>query len=142
MIDKSLLPLVSAPPHSLLVQRLEMPVRRGLIIIPDGVNTSTRSNEAVIVRVGSGQYQHPWVEGDRVFLSPSVSRCFEFVGGVTLWLCYENQILAKINDPDGLGVEVGLEESASYLMHVTGASEPGLGEDRVEVAEGDMRGKR
>ena len=142
MLPADSLPLVSAPPHSLLVRRLEMPVRRGLIIIPDGINTSTRSNEAIIVRVGEGQYLYPWVEGDRVFLSPSVSRCFEFVGGVTLWLCHENQILAKINDPDGLGVEVGLEESAPHLMHVTGASEPGLGEDRVEIAEGDMRGKR
>ena len=138
MIPSELLPLAYAPPHRLLVKRLEMPVRRGRILIPDTFNTATRSYEAVIVSVGDGTFTFPWVEGDVVFLAPSVSRCFEFLDGTVLWLCGEAEILAKINDRGGIGQEVELEENAEHLMVVTGAKE--YGEVRQELLEGDVRG--
>lgn len=43
-----------APPGYLLVERVEMAVRRGRIIVPEGIKMSTRSCEAIVVSVGEG----------------------------------------------------------------------------------------
>lgn len=151
MITSDLIPSILPPPGRLLVRRREMPVMRGLIIIPDGFNTSTRSNEAEVFSIGSEEgckFRYEWKKGDGVFLSPSVSRHFECEGGVVLWLCSEAEIIARIVDDEGEGEggglgKVDLEENAAHLMEVTGAREVGVVDGVVgSVVEGDQRGLR
>lgn len=52
LLDLSWKDHVLAPPGKLLVERMETPIARGRIIIPDGVSTARRSSEGRVHRVG------------------------------------------------------------------------------------------
>lgn len=47
-------PFAQALPGRLLVQRLEMPIARGRIILPESSRRNTRSGEAIVKSVGEG----------------------------------------------------------------------------------------
>lgn len=155
MLDDSLLSLdaagnitssqAEAPPGRILVHRLEMPLRRGKIIIPEGYNRSTIANEAQVISTGEGVTL--FQVGERVFLSPSVSRFFKFQGGIELYICSESQVLCRVKSPEEV-------EGAGAILPPTEISQdPGdqmrdfyrespTMRDKPAVTEGDSRGKR
>lgn len=142
LIQSNVLSSLRAPAGKLLVTRLEMPIQRGRIIIPDGINTTTRASEAVVICAGEGSFAYPWVEGDVVFLAPSVSRHFEVDGGMTVWVVSEGEILAKVLDQNQLP-QLSLHESPEHWMQETGALEVGRADvETGTVVEGDRRGLR
>lgn len=154
MLDDSLLSLdpasnitssrVEAPPGRILVHRLEMPLRRGKIIIPEGYNRSTIANEAQVISTGEGVTL--FQVGERVFLSPSVSRFFKFQGGVELYICSESQVLCRVKSPEG--DEAGAALPATEIFQDPGDQmrefyrESPTKRDKPAVTEGDSRGKR
>lgn len=134
---------VEAPPGRLLVHRLEMPIRAGKIIIPEGYNRSTIANEAQVISAGEGTSL--FQVGERVFLSPSVSRFFKFQGGVELYVCAESQVLCRVKSPES---EAGAALPATELSQDPGDQmrdfyrESPTRRDTPTVTEGDPRGKR
>jgi hypothetical protein len=74
-LDHELVAKLEPPPGHLLVKRLEVPVRRGRIIIPDGVKVQTRSSEAIVLSAGADAGDR-FRSGDHVFLAGTVSRAF------------------------------------------------------------------
>lgn len=88
--------VLNASPGFMLVERAEMPIHRGRIIIPDGVNVHTRSSEAEVIAVGT--QESPYKEGDNVFLAGSVSKSFNCGPGFArrFWRCTPQQIPARI----------------------------------------------
>jgi hypothetical protein len=125
---------VQAPPGKILVERVEMPVRRGKILLPDGYTGRTRSTEAVIRSRGGQLAPFPWV-GQRVLISGSVGKSIPFGirGERTLWLCDPSAILAILRDE---GVE---QEPENPLAHVERAGSSALD---MRFDEGDLRGPR
>jgi hypothetical protein len=74
-------PLAQALPGRLLVQRLEMPISRGRIILPESSRKNTRSGEAIIKSLGEGAAElvgHPLALGHQVLLSGLVGRPIKF----------------------------------------------------------------
>jgi hypothetical protein len=70
-----------ALPGRLLVQRLEMPIARGRIILPESSRKNTRSGEAIIKSLGEGAAElvgHPLALGHQVLLSGLVGRPIKF----------------------------------------------------------------
>lgn len=130
--SEGLVPFLEAPPGRYLVERREMPVERGRIIIPDGVNLNTRSCEAEVI---SSSVDGPFQPGDGVFLAGSVSKSF-WVGHRRLWVVLPGQIPARL-----------LEEPSEPLRPAEGVSvgmmDLLVNEDRdAAVDEGDPRGRR
>lgn len=75
------LPFAQALPGRLLVQRLEMPIARGRIILPEGSRKNTRSGEAIIKSLGEGASELAGLTlavGDQVLLSGLVGRPIKF----------------------------------------------------------------
>jgi len=132
--SEDLLPFLQAPPGSYLVERREMPVIRGRIIIPDGVNLHTRSSEAEISAVGPGT-DGPFALGDGVFLAGNVSKSF-WVGRRRLWVCLPGQIPARLLAEPEAGLEAG--EGAGPGMQDFHLS---LDHD-IALDEGDLRQPR
>jgi len=86
-----------APPGRLLVEREEMPLRRGKIHIPEGIRTSTRAHEATVVHTGASV--EGFAPGERVLLTTMVlgrSIAFGIHPCRTLWLVTPSQILCKL----------------------------------------------
>lgn len=92
LANEGLIPFLQAPPGSYLVERREMPIQRGRIYIPDGVNLHTRSCEAEII---DSSADGPFAEGDAVFLAGSVSKSF-WIGHRRLWVVLPGQIPARL----------------------------------------------
>jgi co-chaperonin GroES (HSP10) len=75
------LPLAQALPGRLLVQRLEMPIARGRIILPESSRKHTRSAEAIVKSLGEGAEEmvgNPLVVGDQVLISGLSGRPIKF----------------------------------------------------------------
>lgn len=89
-------PLI-APRGHLLVEREEMPLRRGRIYLPPNMRFSTRANEAKIVAVGQG-LEGSWAVGESVYLSNAVGRALKLGvrGERTLYNVTPSLILARI----------------------------------------------
>jgi co-chaperonin GroES (HSP10) len=70
----------TALPGRLLVKRLEMPLLRGRILLPESTRRGTRSAEATIVSLGAGVENMPedFQVGDQVLLSGLVGRTIKF----------------------------------------------------------------
>ena len=64
---------IYAPPGYLLVERAELPTRRGKIHFAPGIISSTRSYQGAVVSVGAG-LEEIFTEGEGVLLSTSVGR--------------------------------------------------------------------
>lgn len=137
---------VEAPPGRILVHRLEMPLRAGKIIIPDGYTRSTIANEAQVISTGEGTTL--FQVGERVFLSPSVSRFFKFQGGIELYICSESQVLCRVKVPEEAVGQAGASLPATELSQDPGDQmrefyrESPTKRDGPMVTEGDSRGKR
>ncbi len=96
--DESVIEGLKPRPGQAIVERLEMPLRRGKIYIPDGTLTSTRSSEAVVLAVGEGV--DVVAPGDGVLLAPSVSRSLN-LGHRTVSICTpSHEIVAKVDLSD------------------------------------------
>jgi hypothetical protein len=69
-----------ALPGRLLVKRLEMPLLRGRILLPESTRRGTRSAEATVESVGAGVENMPeeFQVGDQVILSGIVGRVVRF----------------------------------------------------------------
>lgn len=65
-----------ALPGRLLVKRLEMPLLRGRILLPESTRRGTRSAEATVESVGQGV--QGFERGDQVILSGIVGRVIRF----------------------------------------------------------------
>jgi hypothetical protein len=65
-----------ALPGRLLVKRLEMPLLRGRILLPESTRRGTRSAEATVVSVG--EFVQDFAVGDQVILSGIVGRIIKF----------------------------------------------------------------
>jgi hypothetical protein len=65
-----------ALPGRLLVKRLEMPLLRGRILLPESTRRGTRSAEATVQSVGQGVQD--FQAGDQVILSGIVGRVIRF----------------------------------------------------------------
>jgi hypothetical protein len=68
--------LAQALPGRLLVKRLEMPLLRGRILLPESTRRGTRSAEATVQSVGQGVQD--FQIGDQVILSGIVGRIIRF----------------------------------------------------------------
>lgn len=104
---------VLAPPGKLLVERMEAPLARGRIIIPDGIATSRRSSEGRVHRVGPGAGER-FPEGDQVFIAGNVSRNFPlgYREEERLYVCSPGQLSGHIVGDPG---EDGLRASSSVM---------------------------
>ncbi len=74
-------PFAQALPGRLLVQRLEIPIARGRIILPESSRKNTRSGEAIVKSLGEGAGQIAGYDlqvGDQVLLSGLVGRPIRF----------------------------------------------------------------
>lgn len=85
-----------APPGTLLVERVEMPIRRGRIILPDGARIHVRSNETLIRSIGTGVEGYSL--GQRVLIAHSVGDELRFGdrGEIRLWKVHPDMILADV----------------------------------------------
>jgi hypothetical protein len=92
--QEDILDYLMAPLGYLLTERAEMPISRGRIIIPDGINLHTRSSEARVVACSSAE--SPFKSGDDVFLAGSVSKSILCGKGRRVWLTKPRQIPARI----------------------------------------------
>jgi co-chaperonin GroES (HSP10) len=115
-----------------LVERLEQPIRRGRIHIPEGVSASTRSREAVVVAVADNVTS---VEpGDGVLLGNSVGRILN-LGHRTLHPCSPHiEVIAHVD----------IQENAplhSSESPIAGAEQISPMDD-VRWDEGDVTGPR
>ena len=129
---------VYPPEDHLLVERLEMPSRRGLIILPFATREYNRAAEAVI-RVSRCP---EWEVDSKVILSGSVSRSVTFGQGVserTLWLCSPSQILAKVVAFPKRMIEMGQEGT---LRNYTSEDMDTFVEAGDKFDEGDPQGLR
>ncbi len=134
LADEATIPFLQAPPGAHLVERLEMPVQRGRIIIPDGINLHTRSSEATVI--ASGLTCLDFWPGDTVFLAGSVSRSF-WVGHRRLWVVTPQQIPAKLL-PERPDVALAADEGTTAGMQ---DFTMGLDADAA-LDEGDPRSPR
>jgi co-chaperonin GroES (HSP10) len=131
--------LAQALPGRLLVERLEMPIVRGRIYLPDGVRTKTRSSEAVIVSVGEGVDER-LSPGTQVLISPIAGRTITF--GVR-----EERKLVDISAGAVLAIippelaDAAVEPKTNPYRHHEGSLEQPLLEEPA-FGEGDRRGLR
>jgi hypothetical protein len=109
MIPASLADKIEPCPGQLLVERLEMPVQRGRIILPNRAR-DVKSAEAVVVAPGVGLADE-FPAGTVVVLSSSVQRDIQLGFPVerVLYVCRPSQILAIVRSA-GEEVEVGVDD--------------------------------
>lgn len=85
-----------APPGTLLVERVEMPIARGRVILPDGARMHVRSNEALIRAIGN--LVEGFDLGQRVLIAHSVGDELRFGDReeIRLWKITPDMILADV----------------------------------------------
>lgn len=134
MIPLSLANTAQAQPGYLLVERVEQPVRRGRIQIPDSYRGRTRAVEAFIVSVGRGV--SAFGEGERVLLAHASGDEIRFGvrGERSLWKVPPSTVLARIYGEDEISHE-GVDPT-THLRDVVPDYDDPLWE------EGDPRGLR
>lgn len=99
MLDLELIELLEPKPNEVLVERLEMPMRRGSIILPSGPRELNRTMEAVVLHSRDKGFK----AGDRVLLTAGVTRCITFGAHHQrhVWIANASNIAAKIREfPD------------------------------------------
>jgi len=105
-VPLEMLPFAVAKKGQMLVQRVEMPARRGRILLPYATREMNRASEAVVVQSELPDYS----KGDCVVLTGTVSRCTRFGDGekqIVLWPVTPNQILLRLKEPSEVKIEVG-----------------------------------
>jgi hypothetical protein len=115
---------LDAPPGYLLVEREEMPLRRGRIHIPAAIRMSTRSCEAVVRSVGV-RADDSFAEGDRVFLAAGAGRAIKLGlrGERTLYRIEPSVVLARIVGEAATGIESkGIQPQAIADWEIEAAS--------------------
>jgi hypothetical protein len=134
---------VTAPAGHLLVEREEMPLKRGKIHIPPNSRTQTRAHEAVVVHVGAGV--EGFEPGERVLLTTMVlgrSIAFGIHPCRTLWLVTPSQVLCKLRGEPEEG-KMLTNQGGHALAHWQESpilTEPETGGPALD--EGDPRGLR
>lgn len=126
-----------ACPGQMLVERAAAPVSRGLIIVPDGIRTSSRSSEALVVDVSPDISE--FAPHDRVFLAGTVSKSIPLGRreDIVLWVVRPREITGRIL------VDPGKEIETEEFPHL--AAGPELARTAVDTSafeEGDTRAPR
>lgn len=146
-----------APPGYLLVQRVEMPIERGLVLLPDGARVHVRSNEAIVRSIGRGvltrfREVNPgpgwqlsdynpegfWI-GQRITINGPLGDELHFGerGEVRLWKIAPDNTQATVNvEDDSLRVEGEDPLRSADLSEIPPPPEV------PQVSEGDPRGLR
>lgn len=155
-----------APPGYLLVQRVEMPIERGLVLLPDGARVHVRSNEAIVRSIGRGVVKRPeqievrddgegclsvldyedvvaWQEGfwigQRITINGPLGDELRFGdrGEVRLWKIAPDNTQATVNIEDA-----SLRVDGEDPLRSADLSEVPPPPDVPEVSEGDPGGLR
>ena len=125
-----------APAYHLLVERVEQPITRGSIILPDSARVHVRSNEVLVRHVGPGV--EDYAAGDRLLISFATGHELVFGdrGEVKLLKITEEDVISRVLVEDSSLLVHG-EDPASLLPEFP------MPED-VEYSfdEGDARGIR
>jgi hypothetical protein len=112
-----LLDHAQAKPGYLLVERVEMPARRGAILLPFATREYNRAAEAVVHDSQAVEYEY--LPGDVVVLTGTVSRFMHFGEGEarrTLWMASPEHILMKLHALPETMVGVGEDH---YQRNIT-----------------------
>jgi len=127
-----------ARPGRLLVERAEMPLTRGRIVLPAGISATTRCAEAVVRSVGAGV--GGFAVGDAVLLTGNPGRLMSFGprGERRLFQVAPSAVLGKLKAPSELPIATGQPgfTVGSQLL------EEALGPAGAVHEEGDSRGLR
>jgi hypothetical protein len=112
-----LLEYAVAKPGEILVERVEMPARRGAILLPYATREYNRAAEAVVrsSRADDDDYS----TGDAVVLTGTVSRFMHFGDGDarrTLWIATPQHILMRLHEIPDEQIDVGEDH---YQRNVT-----------------------
>lgn len=94
-------------PSSMLCERLEMPMRRGLILLPHATREYNRCHEAVVIHSAVGS---DFCDGDKVLITASAQLAVTFGYGKderTLYVVTPHQVLMKLRSFDEKPVEKG-----------------------------------
>ena len=105
-VPLEMLPFAVAKKGEMLVQRVEMPARRGRILLPFATREMNRASEAVVVQSEIPGYS----KGDCVVLTATVSRSTRFGDGeaqVVLWPITASQVLLRLKVPSEVQIDVG-----------------------------------
>lgn len=127
-----------ARPGRLLVERAEMPLTRGRIVLPVGISTTTRCAEAVVRSVGAGV--NGFAVGDAVLLTGNPGRLMSFGprGERRLFQVAPSAVLGKLKAPSEEPIttdQPGFTMGGQVL-------EEALGPAGAVHEEGDSRGLR
>lgn len=138
MLPLELIEKVYPPEGQLFVERLEMPARRGLIILPWATKEYNRAAEAVVL---VSRCEAVAVDV-KVVLAGSVSRSITFGYGEntrTLWLATPDQIEAYVTEFPEKMIERG---ERHVLDGYTSADHDEFEEAGQKFDEGDSQGLR
>jgi len=134
VIPLALADSAEAPPGYLLVERAEIPLRRGKIALPESYRGKTRSVEAVIVSVSTpvGDF----FVGDRVLLAHASGDEVKFGerGERSLWKVSPRSVIALLYE-EGEASSPGLAPQT----HLDQVAHFGAG-DEIVWEEGDTEG--
>lgn len=133
-----------APPGYLLVERVEMPIERGLVLLPDGARVHVRSNEAIVRSIGRGVVWSDidpegfWL-GQRITINGPLGDELRFGarGEVRLWKISPDMTQATVNVE-----EASLRVEGEDALRSADLSEIPPAPDVPVVSEGDPRGLR
>lgn len=139
MSDEEWARFVHAPAGWVLVERVEMPISRGRIQLPDSARFHVRSNEVIVRSIGEGA-SLGWLEvGQRCYLGGAIGDELRFGdrGEVKLWRVPPESLLGEIVGDEAPPLEP--EEPEAFLS-VSPLPSQGAGDEVYD--EGDSRGIR
>lgn len=128
---------VAARPGRVLVQRVEQPIVRGGIILPDGAKVHVRSQEVIVRSVGKGI--EGYAVGDRCLIHHMVGDVIELGdrGEIKLWSVREDSFVADVL-VDEESLRLYGEDPAANLDFVLTMRQ----DEELVYDEGDPRGLR
>lgn len=129
--------VIQARPGRLLVERVEMPIVRGGIILPDGAKVHVRSQEVIVRSVGKGV--EGYAVGDRCLIHHMVGDVIELGdrGEIKLWSVREDSFVADVL-VDEESLRLYGEDPAANLDFVLTMRQ----DEELVYDEGDPRGLR
>jgi hypothetical protein len=97
MLDLALIPYLKPKRGNLLVERIAMPERFGVLWLPEGYRGSTRSAYARVLYGGTSEFRH----GELVMLGVNVNKGVAFGYGEderVIWICTPADILYHVHE--------------------------------------------
>lgn len=127
-----------ARPQYLLIERAEMPLKRGAIHVPPGARTHTRATEAVIHDVGAAV--RGFAPGERIQLAGQGGKRIPFGthGERELWAVPPSNVLAKYKEAPPDAVVLGNQGFAAPQALL----EDAFSDAALVLDEGDRKGLR